>query len=271
MTQEIEAGSVRWIHEVRVDGAVTFRRGKLGDRMVADWPGFARLTCERDGRDARLVPAGGVSSSALDTLHGAPINALLHDLAGKLALHASAVAIDGRAVLFVGANGSGKSTAAAELCLRHGAELLADDAALLEMDATGVFVLPSEGCHSLTSESYVALGLSPSTLASDGDKGQLRPSNVAPSPCPLAVVVALRFGPARTHAALLPLRGGDAARLLLAATIRFDIEDGRARRRDFEQVAAIHSGTPFLELSRPTDAPGAVAPFILDVLRKAMP
>ncbi len=37
--------SVRWFHEIKVDGEVAYRAGKQGNHMVAVWPGarHARL------------------------------------------------------------------------------------------------------------------------------------------------------------------------------------------------------------------------------------
>lgn len=265
------SGSVRWIHDVRVDGAITFRSGRLGDLMVADWPGLARFTCARDGSAPTLVPAAGVSPRALESLNGAPIKALLRDLAGQLALHASAVAIEGQAVMFLGKSGAGKSTAAAEMCLRHGAQMLADDAALLEIGDVGVDILPGDERHSLTPESCIALGLrKPRISAGSGDKRRLRPSRFAIAPSRLAAVIALSFSPTLTGAILRRLRGSDAAQLLLSSAIRFDVEDGEARRRDFEQLTVVYRRVPFLELVRPTENPGDVATFVFDVLGKGL-
>jgi hypothetical protein len=271
MTKGSTSRPVRWFHEVMADGAVTLRRGKQGDRLVAEWPGIARLTCGRDGSAPTLVPAAGLSRRAVNQLRAGAVNALLRDLAGQLALHASAVAIDGRAVIFLGENGAGKSTAAAEMCLRHRAELLADDVALVEIGPAGVNVLPSEANHWLTRESCIAIGAAQSRTRAIGDKRRLRSSSIARGPCPLALVVALSFSPTLTRAALVPSRGGDAARLLFAAATRFDIEDVDARRREFEQVTAVYRRAPFLELVRPEACPGEVAPFVMYALKMGMP
>jgi hypothetical protein len=196
------------------------------------------------------------------------VQGLLRDLAGQLAVHASAVAIDGRAVLFVGEGGAGKSTAAAEMCLRHGAQMLADDAALLEVGPGGVSVVPCESDHWLTRDSCRALGVPPRRGSAAGDKRNLRASNVAPEPCVLGLVVALRFDASVTAAILQPLRGSDAARLLLEAVARFDVEDGVARGRELEQLTAVYNFAPFVELVRPLRTPGCVAAFVVDRLTK---
>ncbi len=57
---------------------------------------------------------------------------VLFDQPGALGLHGSAVAIDGRAYVFIGRSGAGKSTTAYELMCR-GARLLADDMTVVDV------------------------------------------------------------------------------------------------------------------------------------------
>lgn len=57
-------------------------------------------------------------------------------LAGETALHASAVAINGAALVFLGNSGMGKSSLAA-LCCAHGADLITDDLLRLQPDGQG--------------------------------------------------------------------------------------------------------------------------------------
>lgn len=71
-----------------------------------------------------------------------PVLGLLLRLRGATCLHASAVAVGGKAVAFVGSTGAGKSTTAAALA-RHGLPVLSDDIVALS-EASGRFeVLPS--------------------------------------------------------------------------------------------------------------------------------
>jgi hypothetical protein len=260
------ARPIRWVHEVRVGSEVTFRRGKCGNRLVADWPGVARLTCAPDGTEAVLTHASGVAEDPVETIGSAPVQALLRDLAGHLALHASAVVLDGRAVLFLGESGVGKSTAAAEMCLHHGAHLLADDTALLEMAGDRVDVLPSEGQHSLSEQSRVALGIAePGSIDSD-TKLRLPSPRIARAGVPLSAVFALRFSAGDLARAVRSLRGAEAATLLLSSVIRFDVEDAQARRRDLEQLAAVYGRVPFFELGRRKEEPGMLAGLVLEAL-----
>ncbi|MBV9947651.1 MAG: hypothetical protein JOZ69_12430 [Myxococcales bacterium] len=267
MTNARPSRSVRWIHQNAVDGVILFRRGKCGDRMVADWPGLARLTCAHDGSAARLVPATGASRRTVDGLRGPPVNALLRDLAGHLGFHASAVAVDGKAVMFLGESGAGKSTAAAEMCLRHGAQVLADDATLLEV-GTDVEVLPGDRGHWLTRESCLALGVPGPKSSEACAKRVLRTRRVDAAPCPLRLVVALSMSRDLTSTVARLIGGAAVARTLLESVIRFDVEDPVARRREFEQLSTVHARTPFLELRRPEGAPGFVAPFVLEAMER---
>jgi hypothetical protein len=62
-------------------------------------------------------------------------------LRGLEVLHASGVALNGKALLIAGAAGAGKSSLAAAL-LRAGAQLLSDDAVALSLSTTGLTAYP---------------------------------------------------------------------------------------------------------------------------------
>jgi hypothetical protein len=71
-----------------------------------------------------------------------PVMACRFHRNGSLVLHGSAVAIDGKAHVFLGDKGSGKSTTAAAL-VAAGFPLVTDDVVALEQRADGSFVVPS--------------------------------------------------------------------------------------------------------------------------------
>jgi hypothetical protein len=93
---------------------------------------FARVCGFRivGGRRIEVCPAEGVSESSVRLpLLGAATALVLHQR-GLFAMHSSAVEIGGRAALFIGEKGQGKSTLASALYGRgHG--LLADDIAVI--------------------------------------------------------------------------------------------------------------------------------------------
>ena len=78
-----------------------------------------------------------VEVAHLMTLALGPVLGVILRLGGRLALHASAVAIDGHAIAILGHSGSGKSTLVASLLRGHGA-LLSDDLSLVDGDPDGV-------------------------------------------------------------------------------------------------------------------------------------
>jgi hypothetical protein len=267
MTNRNGRQSISWTHEVKLDNRVQFRTGTRGTGLVAEWPGLGKLACRRDGSSAKFTAYSGVLPQTIGKLQRGQVRALLCDLRGGLAVHASAVAVEGRAVLFVGSSGAGKSTAAAHLCLAHGAQLLADDATLIEVGTnSGSRVLPCEDDLWLTPDSCFALGIPEHRLAGTGNKRFLRASNVAERPWPLSLVVVLRFEPSQATSTWRPLRGGDAALSLLAAAFRFDVEDAAARKREFEQVTTVYRHVPFVEWVRGRGGQSDVATLVLAAL-----
>ncbi|TVQ57328.1 MAG: hypothetical protein EA355_04750 [Rhodobacteraceae bacterium] len=71
-------------------------------------------------------------------------------------LHASAVALEGRALLILGAPGAGKSTLALGM-IALGATLVADDRTTLEATADGVSAAPAQGLEGLIEARGVGL------------------------------------------------------------------------------------------------------------------
>ncbi|AGY58406.1 hypothetical protein [Gloeobacter kilaueensis] len=121
------------VHFAYSDGA-EFLLDRTGSRLWAWWP--ATLT----------------EADALTYLLG-PVFGFLLRLRGTVALHASAVAIAGRAVVFVGPAEAGKSTLAAALA-RRGLAVLSDD----------IVPLVDGGTHFLVQPGYPRLRLRPTAL-----------------------------------------------------------------------------------------------------------
>jgi len=253
-----------WIHEMRDHDRVTYRLGRQGQELVAEWPAIGRIMCCTDGSGARLIPAEPATPTSLAMLQ-ATATVFVGELRGGLALHASAVSLESRGVLVLGESGSGKSTAAATLCARHGAELLADDATLLiERDET-LLIEPSEREHHLTQESLAALGKPRLPSLPWMDKTVVPAEAAASTPAPLALIATLEFDEACARAEPRSLRGVEAAAKLLASLFRFNFPDGPARRNELDRVMRIHERTRVIEIRRPRSKPD-VAPYIVEAL-----
>jgi hypothetical protein len=112
--------------------------------------GFLRLAyydgvqfwLEREGKSLWAVwPAASTLEDTASYLLG-PVLGLLLRLRGVTCLHASAVSIENRSVVFVGAEGAGKSTTAAEFA-RQGFGVISDDVAALVESPEGFRVMPA--------------------------------------------------------------------------------------------------------------------------------
>lgn len=151
----------------------------------------------RRGREIVAEPADNVHSVPRLPLLGVAMGLLLHQR-GFFTLHASAVAVNGGAIAFVGAKGAGKSTTAAALHVR-GHPLIADDVVAVMLDGTGQpFVIPGYPAFKLWSEAVSALDETPETLPRLhplADK-RVRPAThgFARAPVPLRAIYALADG-----------------------------------------------------------------------------
>ena len=177
---------------------------------------------------------------------------------GRLALHASAVSIDGRAVAFLGPKHTGKSTLALAL-VRHGARLIADDTVVVRVeDAPEPRVPVGVQRPRLWNDALHALALSGS---SGGDKpfvdslpqDQLEQAEVPLSACyvltPMAAGSAaiVRSAPLTSvHAVLAFVRFGKVSALLggREAPVVLDRAGGLASR------VAVHSIGVVRDLAR---------------------
>ena len=199
------AGRVDW---TVVDDA--FRWGYEGGDLVAEWMGILTLRATRTGELKALEPAPGASHELVEKTRHGMATAFLRAQRQQHALHASAVAYQGKALACVGASGLGKSTMAERMCRRPGVELLADDMTELE-------VLPGGELGVLPSETAVWLATDPAMA-----KAPLRSSRAATSPAALRCIVSLVFDDDIPNLELRELRGADAVSALVPSLVRFE-------------------------------------------------
>ncbi len=241
--------SVAWLAEARDDGALTARVGRDGDRMVAEWPQRARLSVRRDGTDLLFEAHPEAEAADVAKLRRGAVGLLLAHLRGAIPLHASAVAIDGRAAVFIGGTGLGKSTLAACVCDLAGASLLGDDAVTVERLGDRFVVVALEDQHWLDAPAAHALGR-PSDF---GDAKIALPSLRSDvKQAPLALLVHLAF--TETDAPrLVPVLGLEAIAGLLAQLTRFVVDEPAVARRELASLADLVDRTPVVRLDRPRE------------------
>ncbi len=114
-----------------------------GDRFLLRVPDVVRMLLDGGGHLIWQCEPGVRPEDAAIFVAASGIGLLLHQR-GSVVLHASAVAVDGRAMLFCGNSGAGKSTMAAALA-RRGYVLLADDQCLLTGLGQGVPMVHPDG------------------------------------------------------------------------------------------------------------------------------
>jgi hypothetical protein len=230
--------SPRWLAEVSSGAATTFRIGTDGDQYVAEWTGVARLVAGRAGEGACFTFEAGTSEAMQDKIRGGAGSLLLRHLRGQMGLHGAAVQRGGRALVLLGPSSAGKSTLVEALVNDHEFELLADDAVAVDGEAPSYVVAPTERRV---------------WLARPGDHSARKvprdASRVAKGPATLAAFVALSFSGDRV--ALTPRAHMARARDLVAAFVRFALDDHALLRLEAQRITELSMSVPFLSLARP--------------------
>lgn len=166
-----------------------------------------------------------------------PLTALLN---GLETLHASSVAIDGRALLFLGSSGAGKTSLALHLAGR-GALLLADDVTAVEIDGAAVLAHPGTSLASVDvdeAERLPATTLAGRPLGISEGEARVVVESVGEEPYPVAAVYVLT----RRHDALtlsISDLDADPAAVLLGATFNAYHRDGDRLVTQLDVCAAL--------------------------------
>jgi hypothetical protein len=209
----------------------------------------------QDGRSivARPVPTCDPGDLVLFLL--GTCFAVLLQQRGRVVLHASAVAVGDRAMLFCGASGMGKSTMAAMLSER-GFPLLNDDVCNLSLAEDGNYsVYPDGRMLKLWARSVDHLQWTAEDSArvrQDADKYYMAPTHVDLTPRPIGGVYMLHSGAADEPSTLQPLNPAEAMSGLSANAYRPALVKAMEMRQAyFEASIAIQRHAGVYRLSRP--------------------
>ena len=183
-----------------------------------------------------------------------PVLAFTMRLRGLVPLHASGVAIDGRAVLFAGDPGAGKSTTAAA-CAALGFPLLSDDVVPITATDAGPVAWPGYPRVSLWADAAEALFADRGPLprySATYDKRYLDLAAAAlpfqRTPLPLSRVLVLA-GPAPAGGpAIRPLGAREGLVALLRHTYGTYLIDMGLRAREFDVLARLVEAVPVCEV-----------------------
>lgn len=170
-------------------------------------------------------------------------------------LHASAVAVDGKAIVLVGNCGSGKSTLTAAL-IGAGASLITDD--LLVLDRTvndRLTALSGARRLKLHPDTAARVGLTFDSIAMDDGSGKrvydIPSERFTSTPTPVHSVIVLR--PHARDVSLTRMDNIRAVREVIAATFNPLQNDARRLKLLLDNARAVVGAVPFYELAFPHD------------------
>lgn len=247
--------SARPVPETLVDALATGPTWQRSEReFLLEIPAIGRFLLE-DGRHI-----GFERDSAADErdiaifLAGNVFGTLLHQR-NQIVLHASAVAVNGKAVLFCGPSGAGKSTMAAALGER-GYQIVADDQCAITLSDDGVPIVHPDGrCLKLWAHSIDALSLGErrgEAMRTRLEKFYVEPERSSVEAMPVgAVYILLESRPPRGDEILRP-NIVDVTRLLLANAYRPALVRRMGQRQAyFTTGAALANVAGVFTFSRP--------------------
>ena len=261
-------------------------RQRLGDRMGMEWeaaPGVLLLHMRgvarylaTEGRDVLVEPCGGDDREIDEHLADKVWTAVLLQR-GIFSLHASAVAFEPGAVLFLGSSGAGKSSLLGAL-LKRGHAMLADDVVGVTLRSScwrrtpshfpapsadsRVLALPAYPRLRLCADALDALGWQGEALEQAGRSGKhpVPVRRFRASPLPVCALFLLDSHH-RNGIEISMLQGGEAFEALWRRTWRNRLTKGLGgRRKQFHAVAAMVRQAPVARVMRPAH------PFRVDAL-----
>jgi len=222
---------------------------KIGDAYRVDALGWVTAIVDGSGALISLELRDGVHPLDAEEIVDRSIRPRLGQLLGRPNLHASAVAIAGRAIGFHGRSGAGKSTLAT-LMVEHGAQLLSDDALALEPQGDEHLALPTAHETQLRDGTATAV----KDRLGDGVRGLDKcafalPVATEPAPLRRLYVLSEDAGDLR----LSPMTKLEAVAEIASNLHRLDPTDPVLLAKELDFLQALVAHVPVLRLRHPRD------------------
>ncbi len=238
------------------NGIATMQVRSTATGHLINWPGFmsASLNIVPDGSVRTLhLMAHTTGALRLASVLVSPAVGVVAMLSGALVLHATAVNIDGRAVLLVADRGGGKSSVAA-LLGSAGIPLLAEDVCAVSIGVDGIPVVHA-GVQELrlrptTPWLAVLPGLVRSERHSDG-RIVVRPPTTPRHCVPVGAVMVVRLSRSADEVLVTRFTGVQAASVLIKAQRCPPTAGSPLTRSAFEGSAACADALPVSALTVP--------------------
>jgi hypothetical protein len=239
----------RWYLRSRPPGGrIWLRYGKTADGYVLSFPNLADFIVDSSG--SQVVCCNASSDISLETIRHLLIDqvlALIVNLRGREAIHATAVATRNGVCAFTGLAGSGKSTLAASFVLA-GYPLVCDDCLAL-CEGKAITAIPGYPGLRLWDDSIRALGASSRNLKPVAHyttksrlKNHSRRTEFCSTPRRLARIYILkraRSSKRSSGVVIEDLAPADALMGLVEAAYRFDITDRAMLTRQFQFLSRV--------------------------------
>jgi hypothetical protein len=253
-----------WVE--RLEGAIF--RGPLleatRENILLCVPGVGRFLVSIDG-SCVVERSAGATEADVRCFLDESVAAAAAVLVGRLALNASAVSIDGRAVVLCGQAGAGKSATAAALAMR-GHAMLADAVTVISAPAEGGEPVVSPTAHepSLWPDVARELGLRADSARVVRPALAKRAYGLGPVPAaaPVAAIVALGVSSSAHRPELDSVAGADRVALLAASRWHRGVAAALGQpAADFEVLAGLGATGSWARLVRPWrgSSPAALA------------
>lgn len=208
-----------------------FLLGRRGDEVLATWP--EPLTLD----DVAPYVVG-------------PVLGVVLRLRGVVPLHASAVCINGHAIVLAGPAGAGKSTTAAAFA-KCGYRVISDDVVALQEQRSRFMIPPGYPRVNLWAESVQGIwgkNRALPLISPSWDKHFMAlelAKEFETSSLPLGAVYVLKRGDTRLNAHLIqPLKGKEALVGVLGNTYMNYLPDPECRRQEFELLGRLVARVP---------------------------
>lgn len=214
-------------------------------------PGVANFTV-RNGREIIVDPCPDVDTRKLrHALFGEVLAILLHQR-GLLVLHATSLAIHGKATILLGTRGAGKSTLALALC-RLGATVISDDITVIQVNNRGTLsVLPGISQLGLWPDAVRACGYDPERLPNVFDGTDKRVMGTTDTSTNVSLAPKRIYKIEETTAVDVErLSPQEAFRVLVGNTYWFGLVHALDPETHFAHCASVAAQTDVFRLRRP--------------------
>ena len=238
-------------------GRMTLGLEKTSQGMMLRFPSLAVFALTGDLRRVAVQAEPGVNQETVRHLLLDQVLPRLLAHHGRLIVHGAAVEIDGRAIVFVGDTGAGKSTLAASFS-SDGYRLLCDDGLLLTADALRSVALPTYQSLRLWPDSVTGVftGSRPRTapMAHYSTKQRVLIDDVtAPNnePLPTAALYVLSSNADTDTTAIARLSPRDGCMAVIRNAFQLDVTDPERAAGLMAKAGDVSQRVPVFALSTP--------------------